>query len=211
MTGPDLAAQGMMVRAAARRLARSSSAVRDDFLRAAADLLVAETPAVLQGNEADLARGSDLGDTALDRLRLTAERVEAMATGLRTVADLADPVGEVVDGWTRPNGLRVERVRVPLGVVGVIYENRPNVTSDAAGLCVKAGNAAFLRGSSAAAASNAAVVAVLRRALAKAGLPEDAVSLVEDGSHETAVEFMRLRGIVDCLVPRGGPGLIASL
>jgi len=185
--------------------------VRDDFLRAAADLLVAEAPAVLQANEADLVRGSDLGDTALDRLRLTAERVEAMATGLRTVADLADPVGEVVDGWTRPNGLRVERVRVPLGVVGVIYENRPNVTSDAAGLCVKAGNAAFLRGSSAAAASNAAVVAVLRRALAKAGLPEDAVSLVEDGSHETAVEFMRLRGIVDCLVPRGGPGLIASL
>jgi glutamate-5-semialdehyde dehydrogenase len=211
MTGHDLAAQGLRVRAASRRLARSSSAVRDDFLRAAAELLVAEAPAVLQANEADLARGSDLGDTALDRLRLTAERLEAMATGLRTVADLADPVGEVVDGWTRPNGLRVERVRVPLGVVGVIYENRPNVTSDAAGLCVKAGNAAFLRGSSAAAASNAAVVAVLRRALAKAGLPEDAVSLVEDGSHETAVEFMRLRGIVDCLVPRGGPGLIASL
>jgi glutamate-5-semialdehyde dehydrogenase len=211
MTGPDLAAQGMGVRAAARRLARSSSAVRDDFLRAAADLLVAEAPAVLRANEADLARGSDLGDTALDRLRLDPGRIEGMAAGLRTVADLADPVGEVVDGWTRPNGLRVERVRVPLGVVGVIYENRPNVTSDAAGLCVKAGNAAFLRGSAAAAASNAAVVAVLRRALSKAGLPEDAVSLVGDGSHETAVAFMRLRGIVDCLVPRGGPGLIASL
>ena len=211
MTGPDLAAQGMLVRAAARRLARSSSAVRDDFLRAAADLLVAEGGAVLEANEADLARGADLGDTALDRLRLNPGRIESMAAGLRTVADLADPVGEVVDGWTRPNGLRVERVRVPLGVVGVIYENRPNVTSDAAGLCVKAGNAAFLRGSAAAAASNAAVVSVLRRALAKAGLPEDAVSLVEDGSHETAVEFMRLRGIVDCLVPRGGPGLIASL
>jgi glutamate-5-semialdehyde dehydrogenase len=211
MTGADLAAQGMAVRAAARRLARSSSAVRDDFLRVAADLLVAEVAAVLEANEADLVRGSDLGETALDRLRLSPERIEGMAAGLRTVADLADPVGEVVDGWTRPNGLRVERVRVPLGVVGVIYENRPNVTSDAAGLCVKAANAAFLRGSATAAASNAAVVRVLRRALAKVGLPEDAVSLVADGSHDAAVAFMRLRGIVDCLVPRGGPGLIASL
>ncbi len=211
MTGADLAAQGMAVRAAARRLARSSSAVRDDFLRVAADLLVADAAAVLEANEADLVRGSDLGETALDRLRLSPGRIEGMAAGLRTVADLADPVGEVVDGWTRPNGLRVERVRVPLGVVGVIYENRPNVTSDAAGLCVKAANAAFLRGSATAAASNAAVVAVLRRALAKAGLPEDAVALVEDGSHEAAVAFMQLRGILDCLVPRGGPALIASL
>jgi glutamate-5-semialdehyde dehydrogenase len=206
-----LAEQGRRVRAAARAVARSSSAVRDDVLRIAADLLHADTAAVLEANQADLDRGRDLGDTALDRLRLTADRVEGMAEGLRTVAALPDPVGEVLDGWTRPNGLRVARVRVPLGVVGVIYENRPNVTSDAAGLCVKAGNAAFLRGSSAAAASNAAVAAVLRRALAKAGLPEDAVALVEDGSHETAVEFMRLRGIVDCLVPRGGPALIASL
>ena len=117
-----------------------------------------------------------------------------MAEALRTVAGLADPVGEVVDGGVRPNGLRVERVRVPLGVVGVIYENRPNVTSDAAGLCLKSGNAAFLRGSSSALASNTAIVAVLRRALAKVGLPEDGVLLVEDTSHETAVEFMRLRG-----------------
>lgn len=207
----SLAAQGRRVRAAARAVARSSSAVRDDVLRIAADLLHADVAAVLEANQADLDRGRDLGDTALDRLRLTADRVEGMAEGLRTVAALPDPVGEVLDGWTRPNGLRVARVRVPLGVVGVIYENRPNVTSDAAGLCVKAGNAAFLRGSSAAAASNAAVAGVLRRALAKAGLPEDAVALVEDGSHETAVEFMRLRGIVDCLVPRGGPALIASL
>ncbi|MGH9091656.1 MAG: glutamate-5-semialdehyde dehydrogenase [Acidimicrobiales bacterium] len=211
MTGPDLAAQGRRVRDAARQVARSSSAVRDDALRIAADLLCADAPAILEANREDLERGAHLGDTALDRLRLTVERVEGMAAGLRTVAALPDPVGEVLDGWARPNGLAVTRVRVPLGVVGVIYENRPNVTSDAAGLCVKAGNAAFLRGSSAAAASNAAVTAVLRRALAKAGLPEDAVALVEDGSHETAVEFMRLRGVIDCLVPRGGPSLIASL
>jgi len=120
-------------------------------------------------------------------------------------------VGEVLEGWVRPNGLRVTRVRVPLGVVGVIYENRPNVTSDAAGLCLKAGNAAFLRGSSSALASNRAVVALLRQAVVKAGLPEDAVALVEDGSHETAIEFMQLRGFMDCLIPRGGPALIASL
>jgi glutamate-5-semialdehyde dehydrogenase len=148
---------------------------------------------------------------AQDRLRLSEERVRSMAAGLRGVAGLADPVGEVVEGWVRPNGLRVTRVRVPLGVVGVIYENRPNVTSDAAGLCLKAGNAAFLRGSGSALASNRAVVALLRRAAVKAGLPEHSVALVEDPSHETAVEFMRLRGFIDCLIPRGGPDLIASM
>jgi glutamate-5-semialdehyde dehydrogenase len=134
-----------------------------------------------------------------------------MAGGLRKVAALPDPVGEVTEGWVRPNGLRVTRVRVPLGVVGVIYENRPNVTSDAAGLCLKAGNAAFLRGSSSALGSNRAIVAVLRRAAVKAGLPEDAVALVEDTSHETAIAFMRLRGLIDCLIPRGGHALVASL
>jgi glutamate-5-semialdehyde dehydrogenase len=212
--GPSsLAELGSRVRAASREVARSSSTLRDDALRIAADLLVAEAGALLAANQADLDRAAAQGaeETAVDRLRLSTDRIEAMAGGLRTVAGLADPVGEVVDGWVRPNGLRVERVRVPLGVIGVIYENRPNVTSDAAGLCLKAGNAAFLRGSSSAAASNGAVTAVLRRALSKAGLPEDAVVLVEDGSRETAVEFMRLRGVVDCLVPRGGPGLIASL
>jgi glutamate-5-semialdehyde dehydrogenase len=134
-----------------------------------------------------------------------------MARGLRKVAALPDPVGEVTEGWVRPNGLRVTRVRVPLGVVGVIYENRPNVTSDAAGLCLKAGNAAFLRGSSSAIESNRAIVALLRRAAVKAGLPEDAVALVEDTSHETAIAFMQLRGLIDCLIPRGGRSLIESL
>ena len=134
-----------------------------------------------------------------------------MARGLRKVAALPDPVGEVTEGWVRPNGLRVTRVRVPLGVVGVIYENRPNVTSDAAGLCLKAGNAAFLRGSSSAIESNRAIVALLRRAAVKAGLPEDAVALVEDTSHETAIAFMQFRGLIDCLIPRGGRSLIESL
>jgi glutamate-5-semialdehyde dehydrogenase len=209
----DLESLARRVRAASREVARASSAVRDDALRAAADLLEADVVAVLDANRKDVERAERDGvdSTSIDRLRLTTARVEQMADGLRAVATLPDPVGEVVDGWVRPNGLRVERVRVPLGVVGIIYENRPNVTSDAAGLCVKAGNAAFLRGSSTALASNRAVVSVLRRALSKAGLPEDAVALVEDVSHESAVAFMRLRGLVDCLVPRGGKALIASL
>jgi len=120
-------------------------------------------------------------------------------------------VGEVVEGWTRPNGLLIEKVRVPLGVVAIVYENRPNVTSDAFGLCVKAGNAAFLRGSSAALESNMAIAAVLREGLVKAGLPDDALVLVDDVRHEAAVELMRLRESIDCLIPRGGPSLVASV
>jgi glutamate-5-semialdehyde dehydrogenase len=213
MTAPALEQLAGRVQAAARVVGRSSSSVRDDALRVAADLLEQESRSLVEANERDLERAEASGmvPAAQDRLRLTEARVEGMAGGLRKVAALPDPVGEVVEGWVRPNGLRVSRVRVPLGVVGVIYENRPNVTSDAAGLCLKAGNAAFLRGSSSALASNQAVVALMRRAAAKAGLPEDAVALVEDTSHETAVDFMRLRDRIDCLIPRGGPALIASL
>ena len=213
MTWPELEQLAGRVQSAARLVARSSSAVRDDALRLAADLLDEEWPTLVQANQGDLerARTAGMADAARDRLRLTEDRVHAMAAGLRKVAALADPVGEVTEGWVRPNGLRVTRVRVPLGVIGVIYENRPNVTSDAAGLCLKAGNAAFLRGSSSAIDSNRAVVALLRRAVVKAGLPEDAVALVEDTSHETAVAFMQLRGRIDCLIPRGGRALIESL
>ena len=213
MTSPALEQLAGRVRSAARVVARAPSAVRDDALRLAADLLEAESEWLVEANRADLERAEAAGmvEAARDRLRLTEERVRAMAGALRTVAALSDPVGEVAEGWVRPNGLRVTRVRVPLGVVGVIYENRPNVTSDAAGLCLKAGNAAFLRGSSSAVDSNRAIVALLRRAVVKVGLPEDAVALVEDTSHETAVAFMRLRGFIDCLIPRGGQALIASL
>jgi len=213
MTSPALEQLAGRVQAAARVVGQSSSSVRDDALRVAADLLDQEWASLVEANEGDLARAEAavMVPAALDRLRLTETRVRSMAGGLRKVAALPDPVGEVVEGWVRPNGLRVTRVRVPLGVIGVIYENRPNVTSDAAGLCLKAGNAAFLRGSSSALASNQAVVALLRKAAVKAGLPEDAVALVEDTSHETALEFMRLRGRIDCLIPRGGPALIASL
>ncbi|HXB36177.1 MAG TPA: glutamate-5-semialdehyde dehydrogenase [Acidimicrobiales bacterium] len=213
MTSPALEQLAGRVQAASRVVARSTSSTRDDALRLAADLLEEEWPTLVEANAADLERAEAAGmvEAARDRLRLNEARVRAMADGLRKVAGLPDPVGEVTEGWVRPNGLRVSRVRVPLGVIGVIYENRPNVTSDAAGLCLKAGNAAFLRGSSSALESNRAVVALLRRAVVKAGLPEDAVALVEETSHETAVAFMQLRGYVDCLIPRGGPALIGSL
>jgi len=208
-----MAELGRRAKAASRVLATASSETKDAALSAAADVLVQHTAAVLHANAADVARAeaANTSATVVDRLRLTAARVEAMADGLRQVAALPDPVGEVTDGWSRPNGLAIERVRVPLGVVAIIYENRPNVTSDAFGLCLKAGNAAFLRGSSAALASNQAIAAALREGVAKAGLPTDALVLVEDTSHEAAVEFMRLRGSIDCLIPRGGPSLIAAI
>ena len=204
---------GRRAQAASREVARASTAAKDAALHAAADLLVERAGEVLAANRVDVARAVEAGTTAtvVDRLRLDQGRVEAMAAGLRQVAALADPVGEVVDGWTRPNGLRITRVRVPLGVVAIIYENRPNVTSDAAGLCLKAGNAAFLRGSSAAISSNQAIATVLREGFAKAGLPEDALVLVEDTSRESATRFMQLRGLIDCLVPRGGASLIAAI
>jgi glutamate-5-semialdehyde dehydrogenase len=213
VTTPELELLAGRVRAASRAVAGAPGPVRDDALRLAADLLDDEWPSLIEANRADLvgAEAAGMAAAGQDRLRLTEARIRAMAAGLRSVAALADPVGEVVDGWVRPNGLRVTRQRVPLGVIGVIYENRPNVTSDAAGLCLKAGNAAFLRGSASALTSNRAIVAILRRAVEKAGLPADAVALVEDGSHETAVAFMRLRGFIDCLIPRGGPALIESL
>lgn len=207
---PELARRA---KAASRVLATASTTVKDDALLAAADLLEARTADVLAANALDVAAATDAGIAPglVDRLRLDERRIAAMAGGLRQVATLPDPVGEVLDGWVRPNGLRISRVRVPLGVVAIIYESRPNVTSDAAALCLKSGNAAFLRGSSTAIHSNTAIAAVLREAVAKAGLPQDSVVLVEDTSREAAVEFMQQRGLVDCLIPRGGASLIASI
>ena len=174
---------------------------------------MSEWAALLEANRGDLARAESAGmaASAQDRLRLTEARVRAMAAGLRGVASLADPVGEVLEGWVRPNGLRVSRVRVPLGVIGVIYENRPNVTSDAAGLCLKAGNAAFLRGSASALDSNRAIVSILRRggrqgraARGFGGTGGGHLARDRGGLHAA-------RGLIDCLIPRGGPALIASL
>jgi glutamate-5-semialdehyde dehydrogenase len=209
----DLRALGARVASASRQLARAESATRAAAIERAAASLRAAKAEILSANEADLdaAQRAGLSRTALDRLVLDEARLEAMASGLETVASLPDPLGHVVAEQVRPNGLRVRQVRVPLGVVGVIYENRPNVTSDVAGLCWRSGNAAFLRGSSSALGSNRAIVAALKEGLAEVGLPTDAVALVEDTSHEVAVEFMRLRGLIDVLIPRGGPSLINSM
>jgi len=210
---PSLVDLGRRARVAGRLVARSSSATRDEALVRAADLLEQRVGPILEANTTDVGRAEQAGadTTSLDRLRLDGDRVASMAAGLRSVAGRPDPVGEVVEGWVRPNGLRVQRVRVPLGVVGIIYENRPNVTSDAAGLCIKSGNAVLLRGSSSAIASNTAIVGALRDGLDKAGLPTDAVVLVEDTSRASAVTFMQLEGLIDCLIPRGGPSLLASV
>jgi glutamate-5-semialdehyde dehydrogenase len=204
---------GRRAKAASRVLATAPTAAKDAALLTAADLLVERTDELLAANATDVEREQAAGasPTVVDRLRLSPVRVESMAGGLRQVAALADPVGEISHGWARPNGLRITKVRVPLGVVAIIYENRPNVTSDAFGLCLKSGNAAFLRGSSGAIRSNLAIAGVLRESLAKAGLPEDALVLVEDTSRDGAVEFMRQRAYVDCLIPRGGPSLIRSI
>jgi len=204
---------GRRAKAAAPQMARASTAQKDDALRTAADLLVSRTDAVLAANAEDVSGAESRGESAtvIDRLRLTPAKIEAMAGGLVQVASLADPMGEVIGGWVRPNGLRISQVRVPLGVVGIIYENRPNVTSDAFGLCLKSGNVAFLRGSSGAIRSNLAIAAVLRDALVKAGLPADGLVMVDDTRREVATQFMRQRGVIDCLIPRGGRSLIASI
>jgi glutamate-5-semialdehyde dehydrogenase len=206
-------ALGRRARAASRRLAAATSAEKDAALRTAADLLLERAPELLAANATDIdgAERAGLDAGPLDRLRLTEARLDSMADGLRKVAALPDPVGEVLDGWRQPNGLEIQRVRVPLGVVAIIYENRPNVTSDAASLCLKAGNAALLRGSGSALQSNLAIADVLREGASKVGLPADAVLLVDDVSHETAVEVMQLTEFVDCLIPRGGPALIESI
>jgi len=204
---------GRRAKAASRVLATSATAAKDTALLTAADLLEERASEIGEANEADAEEAAAGGMEAgpLDRLRVTPARLAGMADGLRTVAGLPDPIGEVLDGWRRPSGLLIERVRVPLGVVAIIYENRPNVTSDSAGLCVKAGNAVLLRGSGTALRSNMAIAAVLREALVRSGLPEDGVVLVEDASHESATEVMKLAGYVDCLIPRGGPALIQSI
>ena len=200
-------------KAAARVLATADTETKNHALLLAADQLEQARDELLEANRGDIkaATASGMSATLVDRLRLTDSRLEAMAGGLRKVAGLADPVGEIVGGWVVPSGLRISQVRVPLGVVAIVYESRPNVTSDAAGLCLKSGNAAFLRGSSSALGSNLAIAGVMRDAYEKAGLPGDALVLVSDTSHAAAAEFMQLRESIDCLIPRGGPGLIASI
>jgi glutamate-5-semialdehyde dehydrogenase len=212
----DLAAQvhdvARRARAAAAELAILPRADKDAALHAMADALEERAGEVLEANAEDVTRAEQAGTSAaiVDHLRLTEKRIAGMAEGLRKVAGLPDPVGEVVRGYTLPNGLEVSQRRVPFGVVGIIYEARPNVTADAAGLCLKSGNAVLLRGSSSAARSNAAIVNIFRDVLDKSVLPTDAIQLVE-GGHDAAKHLMRARGLVDVLIPRGGAGLIRSV
>lgn len=200
-------------RVAARALALATRARKDAALHAMAGQLLERRAEVLAANAEDVSRAEAAGTAPgiVDRLRLTGERLAGIAQGLRDVAGLADPVGEVVRGGNLANGLELRQVRVPFGVVGMIYEARPNVTADAAGICLKSGNAALLRGSSSARSSNAAIVEVLRAAIDSTGLPADAVQLVPGETHESVKALMRARGLVDVLIPRGGAGLIRSV
>ncbi|KUL50372.1 gamma-glutamyl phosphate reductase [Streptomyces sp. NRRL F-4489] len=200
-------------REAAAALAPLPRTARDGALLAIADALVAQTAALVAANakDVDKARAAGTSEAIVDRLTLTPERIAAIAEDVRKVVALPDPVGEVVRGSTLPNGLDLRQVRVPLGVVGIIYEARPNVTVDAAALCLKSGNAVLLRGSSSAYASNSALVEVLRGAVESAGLPADAVQLVPGESRDSVRELMRARGLVDVLIPRGGAALIRTV
>lgn len=204
--------QARAAKAASTVLRRLNRATKDAALRAMAARLRESTQEVLAANAADLVRGRAAGmsEGLQDRLRLSADRVGAMAAGLESLAALPDPVGEVVRGWDTAQGVRIEQVRVPIGVIGIIYEARPNVTADAAGICLKSGNASLLRGSSSALESNRAVITALRSGLESAGVPADAVNLIE-GGHETTQEMMHARGLVDLLIPRGGAGLINAV
>ncbi|GAB3644315.1 glutamate-5-semialdehyde dehydrogenase [Streptomyces sparsus] len=200
-------------RTAAAALAPLPCTTRDAALLAVADALVTRTGEITEANQRDVdrARAAGTPDAIVDRLTLTPERIAAIASDVRDVVALPDPVGEVVRGSTLPNGLELRQVRVPLGVVGIIYEARPNVTVDAAALCLKSGNAVLLRGSSSAYASNTALVEVLRDAVRSAGLPADAVQLVPGESRDSVTELMTARGLVDVLIPRGGASLIKTV
>ena len=206
----EVARRGRVAAADLRQLTRNE---KDAALRALADALVTRTPEIVSANAIDVERAQGNGTSAaiIDRLTLTAPRIADIAQALRDVAALPDPVGEVIRGYTLPNGLQIRQIRVPMGVVGMIYEARPNVTVDAAGLCLKSGNAALLRGSSSAAASNAILVDVMRDALVVAGLPADAIQLVPGETHESVTHLMTARGLVDVLIPRGGASLIANV
>jgi glutamate-5-semialdehyde dehydrogenase len=194
-------------------IARLPAAVKDAALNAMADALEKRSSFLVEANAVDLdtARAQQTTPSGLDRLTLTEKRISGMADGLRAVAALPDPVGEVIAGWKRPNGLLIQKVRMPLGVVAVIYEARPNVTADVAGLCVKSGNACVLRGSSIALSSNQAIVDVLRETGAEEGLPSDAIQLIPDAERASAIALMQAKDYVDLLVPRGGQALIRTI
>lgn len=209
----SLISLGKKAKEASYILGNLSSKDKNDALYAMADFLIENSKIIIEANKKDLetSRIKGTSESMLDRLALNEARIEGMANGLRQVAALEDPVGEVLGMWTRPNGLQIGKKRVPMGVIGIIYEARPNVTSDAAGLCFKSGNAVILRGGSEAINSNKAIAEALREGLKSVGLVEDAVQLVEDTAREVATEMMKLNDYIDVLIPRGGAGLIKAV
>ena len=200
-------------KAASGKLAITSSKTRNDALLAMADAMIAAAPAILSANAEDVRLAKDRGVKAsfIDRLTLDSKRIEAMANGMKKVALLADPIGKSDSVTVRPNGLRIEKRRVPLGVIGIIYEARPNVTADAVALCLKSGNACVLRGGSEALLSNSAIADALSGAAVKSGIPDGAIQLLRDTDRAAANEMMKLNGLIDVLIPRGGQGLIQSV
>ena len=209
----ELIKKGQKAKEASYELMNAGTVIKNKALELMAEKLLAYKDEIIKENKKDLERAMNKGTSKamLDRLSLNKERIEGMANGLRKVAALADPIGEVTGMWNRPNGLQIGKQRVPLGVIGIIYEARPNVTSDAAGLCLKSGNVVILRGGSEAINSNIAVVKALSEGIKEAGLPAECVQLVEDTSREVASEMMRLNDYIDVLIPRGGAGLIQSV
>ncbi|MFB5166124.1 glutamate-5-semialdehyde dehydrogenase [Parageobacillus toebii] len=209
----ELLIKAEQLQQAAKTLALLSTEEKNEALTRIAEALIKQKEWILQENEKDVALGKEQGlsPALIDRLQLTSERIEQIVDGVRQVADLPDPIGEIVEEWTRPNGLRIQTIRVPLGVIGMVYEARPNVTVDAASLCLKTGNAVLLRGSSSALHSNKALVHVMKEALRDSAIPADAIQLLEDTSREAAQQMFRLNGYLDVLIPRGGAGLIRSV
>src|SRR5579884_1188074 len=204
---------GRAARAVARTLALASTQQKNEALRAMARALRAETDTLLKANAEDVAeaRAAKMSSAFIDRLLLDPARIDTMARGIEVVAGLDDPVGQITDSWTRPNGMTIERVRVPLGVVAIIYESRPNVTADAGALCLMSGNAAILRGGSEAIHSSRAIHAALAKGIAGAGLPADAVQLVPTVDRAAVGALLRAAGLVDIVVPRGGKSLVARV
>lgn len=204
---------GERAKKAARSLNRLGVREKNEGLQAVAEALLLNKDRMLEANRQDVekARENGMKESLVDRLTLTGERIEGMAEGIRQILSLEDPIGEIISMKTTPQGMQIGQKRVPLGVIGIIYESRPNVTADAFGLCFKTGNAVVLRGGSDALSSNREIVEVIREALAKCGLPEDSIQLLLDTSHETAESFMRMNDYIDVLIPRGGAGLIRTV
>ena len=210
---PEILEKGKLARAAALQLAQANTHQKNTALLAMGDALLNKADKIIAANAMDVKTGlsNGLSPSLVDRLALNEKRIADMANGLKEVAGLPDPIGEVIAGWTRPNGLRIQKVRVPLGVVGIIYEARPNVTADAAGLCLKSGNAVILRGGKEALESNRAIVKVMSEASTTNGMAPGMIQLIESTDRDVAAGMMRANGLIDVLIPRGGAGLIQTV